>query len=93
LVVWNEEKNLKAHSSRQEVADILERFSDLGLGTWEWDDFVSVPQSDPELEDARKTCLRVRQQFPAGAAGAWCSPEGMEQIRRVAQKLRAKGDS
>lgn len=79
---------MKAQPSREAVADLLERFLDLRLGPWEWDDFVGVRQNDPQLEDVRKTCLRARQEFPAGASGSWCDPEGLEEIRSALQKLR-----
>jgi hypothetical protein len=79
---------MKTYSSREAVADILERFLKSNLNAWEWDDFVGVPQRDPELEDIRKTCLRVRQEYPAGAMGAWCSAAGIEEIRKAAARLR-----
>jgi hypothetical protein len=82
-------KLTKSHSSRAAVADLLERFLNLGTTAWEWDDFVSVPQSDPLLEEIRTACLKVRQDYPAGAIGAWCSSEGIEEMRKITVRLRS----
>jgi L-ribulose-5-phosphate 3-epimerase UlaE len=63
--------------------DILRRFLNSQLAGWEWDDFVGVSHKDPEVERLRTICLQAKRQYPAGPAGEWCGPEGMEMIRKA----------
>ena len=50
---------LKEKRTGAEVATYLRGFVDRGGGEWDWDDFTSVPISDPRLEDIRKRAAAV----------------------------------
>lgn len=80
-------KKRREHSKVQTI-ELLQRIEAGTMGGWEWDDFVGVAQPTAELEQLRKACLKARHDFPAGAMGAWCSPEGMRLIREKARELR-----
>jgi hypothetical protein len=43
-----------------EVATVLRRFIEKTGGEWDWDDFTSVPVTDPALEAIRAEANRIR---------------------------------
>jgi hypothetical protein len=42
------------------VATVLRRFIEKTGGEWDWDDFTSVPVTDPALEAIRAEANRIR---------------------------------
>ncbi len=74
--------------SREEVAKYVDDFVSGRGGSWDWDDFTSVPIEDPALEEVRQRCLRVAQDFPAESDRGWCGPAGMEELCRIVAELR-----
>ena len=73
----------------EDVADIIERFLDgTSRDRWEWDDFISVPLTDPVLEAVRQRCGQVRDDFPPPTGIGYCGPEGEELLRKLAEGLR-----
>ena len=76
--------------TREQVANTLEGF---GTGTgnqWDWDGFTSIRIDDPELEKIRQRCLAIRDEFPPQKGTDYCSPAGMEEMRKLADSLRAR---
>lgn len=73
----------------EEVAKTIEGFVDGTGRQWDWDGFTSIRIDDPELEAIRQRCIAVRDEFPPAKAGDYCSPGGMEVMRRLAGELRA----
>jgi hypothetical protein len=75
-----------------EVADVIERFLDgSGGDPWAWDDFISIPLKDPDLEAVRRRCASIGDEFPPDTPSAYCSPRGMEVLRSIAARLRNSG--
>jgi hypothetical protein len=50
---------LKAKLSATEVATYLRDFIGGSGGDWDWDDFMSVPIANPQLEDIRRRAAAV----------------------------------
>lgn len=73
--------------SRNEVRGILERFINDSGGPYEWDDFTSVPISDPFLEKIRQRCASLDIEFPPNKPGHFCNDEGTEVIRSFIHTL------
>jgi len=48
-----------ANLTAQDVEAYLQDFLDGRGGEWDWDDFTSIPITDPELEDIRRGALDV----------------------------------
>jgi hypothetical protein len=71
-----------------EVADLLEGFLDGTSGSWDWDDFISVPIEDDRLETVRKRCAELSFEFPTHRPGYYCGEEGFEVIRNYIRTLR-----
>ncbi len=75
--------------SRDEVAGIIESFLNGTSGEWDWDDFISIPLEDPELEAVRRKCAAAREEFPPTQPRQYCGEQGVETMRRIAAELRA----
>lgn len=73
--------------TKAELVDIIERFLDGTGGRWDWDDFTSLRITDPELDAIRVRCGQLYDEpnYP----GRYCGPEGMVEMRRMIEKLRA----
>ena len=83
----------KMDRSREEIADIIERFL-VGIGSqWEWDDFCSLPIRDPQLDSIRARCISLPQEHPPVKKGYYCSEAGIEILRQIIFELRRPGTS
>jgi hypothetical protein len=74
----------------EQVAKAIDEFVSGGQNQWDWDGFISIRIDDPELEKIRQRCISVRDEFPPDKAGDYCSPAGMEVMRKLSEGLRAK---
>jgi hypothetical protein len=70
-----------------EVAQYIENFLTGKGGAWDWDDFTSVPITNPNLEAIRIKCGEVSFTHPS-TQGHWCNQAGLEILRDLAAKLR-----
>lgn len=73
-----------------EIADIIERFINGRGSSWEWDDFISVPIKDPELDKIREHCSRLPNEFPPSKKGEYISEEGLEVLKQYVKQLKEK---
>ena len=73
--------------TREEVADIIERFLEHSGGKWDWDDFTSVSIKDPDLERIRLTCLHLHDDN--APVGQYCDEAGLEMLREFVRLLRS----
>ena len=72
----------------EEVANTIDAFVDGTGGRWDWDDFISVPLSDPKLENIRREAASIPSRFPSNRANMWCSFEGIEELRALSRRIR-----
>lgn len=75
--------------TRDEVAQRIDAFLGGTAGPWDWDDFLSIPIEDAELDRIRARCDSLSSQFPPLERGQFCGPEGMAALRSIAAELRA----
>lgn len=67
--------------SAKDVAGYIDNFlSDRG-GSWDWDDFTSIPIADPELEAIRREAAVVR--LPLDRRGRAKLASLLERVRRL----------
>src|SRR3954469_14366498 len=74
----------------EQVAKAIDDFVSGGQNQWEWDGFISIRIDDPELEKIRQRCIAIRDEFPPDKASDYCSPAGMEEMRKLTESLRAR---
>jgi hypothetical protein len=75
--------------TREQVASTIEGFVSGRDNQWDWDGFISIRIDDPELEKIRQRCISVRDEFPPDKVTDYCSPAGMEVMRKMAEELKA----
>ena len=75
-------------STPTDVVVLIERFLDGSVGPYDWDDFESVPITDPILEAIRRRCAEIPVQFPSSDRHKFASPEGLAALRQIANELR-----
>jgi hypothetical protein len=73
--------------NKKELAALLRTFVAGTSGKWDWDDFISVPQRDPEIEAIRQRLLTIDQQYPPTKPGEYCNEHGAEAMLRIADAL------
>lgn len=75
--------------TRQEVARILEEFIDGTGGPHDWDDFMSFPIEDDNLERIRLRCSGLDSKFPPDQKGRFCNEVGLAVIQTYVAELRS----
>ena len=77
----------------KDVINIIQSFLDGTAKEWDWDDFISIPiKGDPFLEEIRKKCAALPEEFPSGKNNQYCNDEGVKilegYIRTIEQKMK-----
>lgn len=63
------------------VIEMLENFLEDNGGPYDWDDFLSLPIADPDLEAVRRRCNDIDWKTDAGAAA----------LRKELERLKESG--
>jgi hypothetical protein len=74
--------------TKAQIADIIDRFLTKSDEPWDWDDFISVRQHDPDIEGIRRFCAEIREKFPPDRRGEYTGEKGRRLLRELATKLR-----
>jgi hypothetical protein len=74
--------------SRGQLASVLESLAEGTAGPWDWDDFLSVPIGDPDLDRIRLRCSRLDEEFPPDEPGRYCGEGGLAVLRQFVAELR-----
>lgn len=72
----------KLKAKPEYVIDYLEKFIAGEEGGWDWDDFCSIPLTDPRLDDIRERACRFGSPSPL-------TEEDREELRRLLDEARA----
>jgi len=74
--------------TREEVAGIIDRFLNGTSTDTEWDDFVCVPLADSTLEEIRKRCSVLDEEYPPIEKYSYCNDQGTEILKEYVKQLR-----
>lgn len=74
--------------SKDEVVFILENFINETGEIWEWDDFISIPIENKELNEIRILCASLREKYPPLIKGYYCNDQGVEFLRNILSDLK-----
>jgi len=80
----------KPNQTLDDIAATIDRFVDGKCEEYEWDDLMSHPLVDPELEAVRRECADIEVAHPPRHEKEWCNDEGGRALRRIAKRIRAK---
>jgi len=72
-----------------EMADLIEHFLQGTGNEWEWDDFISVRQSNQQYERIRERCALLPVEFPSSDPQHYCNAEGLNVLRSIVDELRS----
>ena len=72
---------------RQRGADLLKRFLDDQVQSYELDDFLSVPANDSHIEKVRVEVANIPNRYPAIEGSAYASDAGLQRIAELADEL------
>jgi len=75
--------------SRLDVAEILDDFIVGSGGLSDWDNFISFSIEDEHLEEIRRRCAQLDEEFPPEQKGHYCSQAGIAVIRAYVAELRS----
>ena len=78
---------------RTQIAALIRRFVQGNVEPYEWDDFVSIPLKDPELEELRIACVNLPKRFPPSDRRHYCSQAGLENLEALVRRLEAGSQS
>jgi hypothetical protein len=74
--------------SRAAVASTIESFLEGAGGPWDWDEFLSVPIGEPDLDKIRLRCAHLGEEFPPDRSGRFCGEGGIQVLRELVSQLR-----
>jgi hypothetical protein len=83
---------VRSDTSKADVERCIQQFLDGTGATWDWDDFICVPLRDPVLEFVRVQCAAVQTQFRPSDSTRYCSDDGLLELGRILEALRARRD-
>lgn len=87
--LWCRAKKIQRFN-KQEVATIIESFLNGTAGSRTWDDFISIPLTDPKLEEIRVRCARLPNEFPPEKAGMYCNEQGIAVLKTYVGRLKGQ---
>lgn len=73
--------------TKTEVKEYIDNFICGSGGSWDWDDFISIPIENPDLEQIRLRCLAVATSYPSMNKNEYCSADGITELRKLADLL------
>ncbi len=59
-------------------------------GIYDWDDFISIPFSNSEIEEIRLFCCSTDQLFPPDKKESWCNDDGLKAMRAIQLQLKSE---
>jgi hypothetical protein len=74
--------------TKAEVAKCLEDFLLHRGGRWDWDDFISIPLEDPDLDTVRRRCAALPDRYPTERPHQYRSEEGIAALNTLLAGLR-----
>jgi len=77
-------------SERAKVSDLLRRFVSGQVEEYEFDDFLSIPVDDPEIEAARLEIVEIPTRYPPEFAGEFTSALGRKRLLEIAGELELR---
>jgi hypothetical protein len=58
-------------------------------GAYDWDDFISIPIDDEQLNAIRIECAELPEKYPAGDRRQYCGDEGLKRLQYIVGHLEA----
>lgn len=72
-----------------DVARIIREFVAGHGDRWDWDELISIPFRDKELDAIAQRVSDIFDLYPADRPGRYCNDEGMKELLRLATLLES----
>jgi len=72
----------------EEIEKTISNFLRGTGGEWGWDDFVSIPLKDPQLDKIREQCFDLQYSYRSKVKTEYCSKEGIEVLKKLHEEIR-----
>ncbi len=76
--------------TRLQLANLIDGFLAGTIGSFAWDDFISVPQEDHDIEEIRVQCAKLPDLYRTTNPSHYCGYEGIEWLREKSKELRSE---
>ena len=87
-ILFGLRRSRKIDLTRSQVADIIQTFIDGSGDEDNWNRFINVQMKNRQLEEIRRRCVTLKQQFSPTAESKRVGPEGYKLMRQIAIDLR-----
>ncbi len=71
----------------KETVELITRFVNGEAEDWEWSTFEAVEADAAPVEAMRQEVLAVATKYAPRNGNEWCAPEGMAELRRIANRV------
>ena len=75
------------YTTNEQAADIIRRFVDGSGSPYEWDDFESQKENNPEAAIALELCIFFAKKFPGDETGLFCNEKALSYFLKIADTL------
>jgi hypothetical protein len=79
---------MSAKLSANEVILEIEKFLNGTGDAYDWDDFLTFPIYDQQLDEIRIECAELRDKYPPGGCRQYCGDEGLKRLKEIVEQLR-----
>jgi hypothetical protein len=86
---WNRGK----FTSNENAAAIIRRFIQGGDDPYEWDDFETIEEKNPDVALALELCWFFANWFPSRHSTEYCNPKAFPYFLKIADALEKNGFS
>jgi hypothetical protein len=73
--------------TKGELASLINSFVNGTCDEWDWDDFTSVRQKDPDIEQIRKRINLIPKEFPSNVSTSWCNQGGIKVLLDIVERI------
>lgn len=70
--------------NKNDLAKLIRSFVDGSCGSWDWDEFTSIPAKDPEIERLRQMINEIPDEYPPCEKTHWCNDAGRKVLLGIA---------
>jgi hypothetical protein len=77
-------------TTEEVIGEITKFLNGIG-GAYDWDDFLTIPIHDQQLNAIRIECAELRDKYPPGSCRQFCGDEGLRRLQEIIDDFRTSG--
>jgi len=72
----------------RQIVDLIDELLNGTIGPYDWNDFLTLPMKDPEIDNVRKECAAIARKYPPQNKKDWCSEAGKNELLAISERLK-----